>query len=455
MASTINPQSRYHSHPSQAPSPRPPCPVRKRLQPSSAAEVYNKLGLIDQARAWPVEIVHILVKAATRDPEISDDIDQLYATACSRHRFGQAQHAQSPVDPQPMYFAECPVQPRQQHVQIGRGHILAHRQHGQNPGSETPHQAQGQIQVQPNASRGLSTPAATVPRHASSSQSLDPAASLRLKPEQRGLSGCVQDMKPTSEPRDNIQASPDEILQQMISDSTTPERKQTSSLRALNTFSDGHQDGIPTTDVCARSTKRRRLSVDTTSPTQARKFTHYFTPRGSPEESKPKLRFLDIDDVPDQVSVSDKNSPEPEEPAADYMQMLKLIERDLGLHGEYDKYDRECQLSLGMPVAVKIEVKLNKLQQRIDQHRSFQNRVHILSVMQEIVMAVLMARDSCVASEVRKTASRYDDIFVMAFEKLTMSQRRQLRDVDDGAWIQGFHCFLEEAKGYPFLRKLP
>ncbi|KAI6085685.1 hypothetical protein F4821DRAFT_239863 [Hypoxylon rubiginosum] len=154
-------------------------------------------------------------------------------------------------------------------------------------------------------------------------------------------------------------------------------------------------------------------------------------------------------------SEADEEEPEPKEKAADYSNLLEKVEKDLGWYGKYDKYSDARERTAGMNVAIRIETLLEKLRGHMDKHQSFRNRVHILTVMREMLMAVLQTEGSRCGSEVRKSAYQYDDNLIWAAEKLTTAQRRKLKVLDGGAWMRDLQQLIDEAHSYRIFTRLP
>ncbi|RYP30641.1 hypothetical protein DL767_006141 [Monosporascus sp. MG133] len=141
----------------------------------------------------------------------------------------------------------------------------------------------------------------------------------------------------------------------------------------------------------------------------------------------------------------DGEPPEPKEPACNYTWVVDRAETHLGWTGNWDKYSEIRQHTIGVSVAGKLQKLMQLMEKHMDKHKTFVNRVHILCVMREVLMATLDT-DSIVGSEARRNAQGYDDAYVAAAEKLTAPQRRRLKALEGGKVIREFQELVDEAK---------
>ncbi|KAI2465044.1 hypothetical protein F4781DRAFT_410997 [Annulohypoxylon bovei var. microspora] len=169
---------------------------------------------------------------------------------------------------------------------------------------------------------------------------------------------------------------------------------------------------------------------------------------GTARQDSGRTPQVDADPDPD-------DEPEPREKPVNFSKFLDAAEKDLGWHGKYDNMSDQREQTAGMKVAIKLEQVLEKLRGFMDKHQSLDNRVHILTIMREIMMAVLQTEGSRVGSEVRNCAFQYDDNLLWAAEKLTAAQRRKLKTLDGGAWVRDLKLLAEEAKSYCIFERLP
>ncbi|RYP48211.1 hypothetical protein DL768_005871 [Monosporascus sp. mg162] len=137
--------------------------------------------------------------------------------------------------------------------------------------------------------------------------------------------------------------------------------------------------------------------------------------------------------------------PEPKEPSCNYTWVVDRAETHLGWTGNWDKYSEIRQHTIGVSVAGKLQKLMQLMEKHMDKHKTFANRVHILCVMREVLMATLDT-DSIVGSEARRNAQGYDDAYVAAAEKLTPPQRRRLKALGGGKVIREFQELVDEAK---------
>ncbi|RYP91070.1 hypothetical protein DL770_002815 [Monosporascus sp. CRB-9-2] len=145
------------------------------------------------------------------------------------------------------------------------------------------------------------------------------------------------------------------------------------------------------------------------------------------------------------IEPEDGEPPEPKEPACNYTWVVDRAETHLGWTGNWDKYSEIRQHTIGVSVAGKLQKLMQLMEKHMDKHKTFANRVHILCVMREVLMATLDT-DSIVGSEARRNAQGYDDAYVAAAEKLTPPQRRRLRALECGKVIREFQELVDEAK---------
>ncbi|RYO74478.1 hypothetical protein DL764_010822 [Monosporascus ibericus] len=141
----------------------------------------------------------------------------------------------------------------------------------------------------------------------------------------------------------------------------------------------------------------------------------------------------------------DGEPPEPKEPACNYTWVVDRAETHLGWTGNWNKYSEIRQHTIGVSVAGKLQKLMQLMEKHMDKHKTFVNRVHILCVMREVLMATLET-DSIVGSEARRNAQGYDDAYVTAAEKLTPPQRRRLKALEGGKVIREFQELVDEAK---------
>ncbi|KAM0809138.1 hypothetical protein AB5N19_09481 [Seiridium cardinale] len=128
----------------------------------------------------------------------------------------------------------------------------------------------------------------------------------------------------------------------------------------------------------------------------------------------------------------------PNEKPVNFTSMLNSAEAELGWTGKYDKLSEIRQESSGWQAAQKIGKILDKMSQKATLHLKFANRVHILTVIREILMSVLETQGTRVATEVRNMSGNYDVPLLASVKKLTDGQRRRLRKLENGKWMQEF-----------------
>ncbi|KAK9417917.1 hypothetical protein SUNI508_08565 [Seiridium unicorne] len=128
----------------------------------------------------------------------------------------------------------------------------------------------------------------------------------------------------------------------------------------------------------------------------------------------------------------------PNEKPVNFTSMLNSAEAELGWTGKYEKLSEIRQESSGWQAAQKIGKILDKMSQKATLHLKFANRVHILTVIREIIMSVLETQGTRVATEVRNMSGNYDVPLLASVKKLTDGQRRRLGKLENGKWMQEF-----------------
>ncbi|KAJ8119953.1 hypothetical protein O1611_g10494 [Lasiodiplodia mahajangana] len=87
---------------------------------------------------------------------------------------------------------------------------------------------------------------------------------------------------------------------------------------------------------------------------------------------------------------------------------------------------------------------LKKLGAAIDKYVTLANRVHILTVMREIIAATLEAGQT-VGKECRECSREFDSTYLTAVRKLTPEQLRRLKILEDGKWVEEMQGLVNEA----------
>ncbi|KAI1098729.1 hypothetical protein F4804DRAFT_323893 [Jackrogersella minutella] len=365
--------------------------------------VYHKLATIDVNRGCPMELIHITAKAAMRDPLINHDIDQLY------HRC----------------FGLPPIAYGSQQIQMpaAPSHVIP-----------TPPLIGSHPQPYPQAL--LPTPRVPVAEPAadtSMATHMRPDAartsSVELAPRQLPVQQTWSRDRPAHSPRGDKRRRRSSTLDPMIKCSSSDGREYEVALSSIK-----DPEVIPQCPRPPKSAAQLGVSKVQSAPS-----------------IRPRAGYEEISHHPE----VDDDEPEPREKLVDYSKLIATTEKDLGWYGKYDKMSDQREQTAGINVSIKIEGLLRKLCGFMDKHQSFNNRVHVLTVMREIIMAVLQTQGSRVGSEVRKSAYQYDDNMVWAMEKLTPGQRRKLKNHNGGAWVRDLRQLIDEANQYCFLERLP
>ncbi|KAI0440677.1 hypothetical protein F4803DRAFT_462760 [Xylaria telfairii] len=136
---------------------------------------------------------------------------------------------------------------------------------------------------------------------------------------------------------------------------------------------------------------------------------------------------------------------EPNELPCNYTYILDRAETHLGFTGMYDKTSDIRQTSIGYEVALKLQKMLKKFNTLMDKHVTLANRVHVLTVMREIIAATLEA-ERTVGKECRECSREFDSTYLAAIRKLTPEQLRRLKSLEDGKWLEEMQELVTEAK---------
>lgn len=135
---------------------------------------------------------------------------------------------------------------------------------------------------------------------------------------------------------------------------------------------------------------------------------------------------------------------EPNEMTCNYTYILDRAETHLGFTGQYDKTSEIRQTSIGYEVALKLQKMLKNLNATLDKHVTLANRVHVLTVMREIIAATLEA-DHTVGKECRECSREFDSTYLAAIRKLTPEQLKRLKSLEDGKWLEEMRELVTEA----------
>ncbi|KAI1373974.1 hypothetical protein F4677DRAFT_427811, partial [Hypoxylon crocopeplum] len=362
--------------------------------------VYQKLAAIDRDRGCPMELIHVLAKAAMQDQSINNDIDQLYQRCLSSTPI--------PRDAQQMNRTAATQ------GQVARTPSVA----SQSRPQQQPHLSISQYPVSRSSVIGSAST-----YHQSTAS---PAPSI----------GSVRGRSQVPQLDDSPESSGRASKRSRLSNA--------SDIMIRCTSSSGREYEVPLRSV------KDPLTIPQ-CPRPPRSTTQLKVPQKQGGSSNASRGCRTASNA----SPEDDDEPEPKEKPANYSKLLERTEKDLGWYGKYDNMSDQREQTMGIDVSIKIEGFLSKLRESMDKHKSFGNRVHVLTVMREILMAVCQTQGSRVGSEVRKSAYEYDDNMVLAIEKLTPGQRRKLWALDDGAWARKMQEFIDESEGYCFLDRLP
>ncbi|KAK8042199.1 hypothetical protein PG993_006722 [Apiospora rasikravindrae] len=156
-----------------------------------------------------------------------------------------------------------------------------------------------------------------------------------------------------------------------------------------------------------------------------------------------------LDDLRNPISQSFRPSPtsavrDNDEPLSmrkdepvDFTWMVDQAEAELGWTGKYDNDPPTRRRSRAVLAASQIDRILKKLDGKMVRHTSFPNRVHILTVMREIIQAVLETPTTSDAGDEAQTyLAHYEAQFLAAVDKMTPGQRNRLKILEGGQWMR-------------------
>ncbi|KAI1211760.1 uncharacterized protein F4807DRAFT_418933 [Annulohypoxylon truncatum] len=148
----------------------------------------------------------------------------------------------------------------------------------------------------------------------------------------------------------------------------------------------------------------------------------------------------DID--PDDMDLD--QGPGRKEQSCNFTWVVDRAETQLGWTGQYEKESEIRQDTIGQSTAIKLQKHLKRMNAMIDKNVTFRNRAHILTVMREVIMATLDT-DSRVGIACRQNAKEYDDTFVEAVGKLSPKHKQGLKSLEGGKWMEEMQMLVEEA----------
>ncbi|RYP83379.1 hypothetical protein DL770_005399 [Monosporascus sp. CRB-9-2] len=391
--------------------------------PELITKLYHKLSIIDYDLRCPIDLIHLIVKAATRDPVIAQDIDLLVARRTEEFR-PRPQNIQQHAPANSVLGSSVPPTGSQVRATGPQAQPTGPQVQPSGPQAQPPAPQPQQTAPQPQPS-------------ASQSQATHSQFSAQETPRTSSASA-------TDQAQGLASAQPSESREQTRS--TSPPRDEPASNRQREGPEEILINGVPLHLMKSPRTIPR-------CPRPAKSPTELQVPQMTPSSNAGNEgnRHGSVINLTGEEATS-----EPSEKPADYSKLLETTEKDLGWHGKYDNVSERRQITLGIEVSFKIGKLLERLRGYMENHQSFPNRSHILTVMREILVAVLQTEGSRIGHEVRSSAFEYDANFVWAVEKLTDDQRRKLKALDDGKWVKALQELIELANAYcvfPELRK--
>ncbi|KAK7981424.1 hypothetical protein PG988_003662 [Apiospora saccharicola] len=118
--------------------------------------------------------------------------------------------------------------------------------------------------------------------------------------------------------------------------------------------------------------------------------------------------------------------PEPREKPVNYDKLLETTKRDLGWYGKYERCTERGEKGLAMSACHSIGMRLGRLENAMKRHQSYANRLHVLTVMRDMLHACYATRASRVGTYVHH-GFYFDVHFAEAVQAMTPAQRRRVR----------------------------
>ncbi|KAI0201943.1 hypothetical protein F4808DRAFT_89317 [Astrocystis sublimbata] len=392
------PQPQPQPTPQQAPPPPNFHPYYSLMPETSRERFYDILSGLDPYRSTPKEFIHLLVHAATRDREIADALIRL-----NHDRI----HNPSTWRPTaPPNFAAQPLPPNQA---PGSGRPVA----PQPPPPPPPHQAFGQPLSGTPAAPSPAQEGTARPRKRKRKE-----ANAGPKPNWRRT---IMYMPPHQAPQTRVPPAQPQNLNHMQVNVAPTQQNPSAPVPVPE------QQGVPS------------LATTFTPPNIERRYSE--SPTSDAYDAYEK-------------AVKPIHG-EPKERACNYTWTLDRAEVHLGFTGQYDGMTEQRQLSIGFEVALKLQKYLKRLNAALDNNVTVANRVHILTVMREILAATLEA-DNTLGKECRECSREYDSTYLAAVRKLTPEQLSRLKSLEHGKWLEEFQDLITVATRqnmFPLLKK--
>ncbi|KAI0147010.1 hypothetical protein GGR57DRAFT_478310 [Xylariaceae sp. FL1272] len=208
---------------------------------------------------------------------------------------------------------------------------------------------------------------------------------------------------------------------------------------------------------------------------QPRHSSHPDVKMESPGDGRPPLDHSKVDPALTDFKPKQSDDTESREGPCDFTWVLDQAQHYLGWKEELDGPSGSSRASLGTTAAIEIQKLLKEMNAQMDKHENFANRVHILSVMREVIFTAVAA-DTPLGRECRAVSQTYDlstldhspdynmlgrpqayDVcFLLAARKLTSEQRKKLQVLEGGKWMNELQQLVMQATQkdcYPLLEQ--
>ncbi|KAK8127277.1 hypothetical protein PG984_008385 [Apiospora sp. TS-2023a] len=158
------------------------------------------------------------------------------------------------------------------------------------------------------------------------------------------------------------------------------------------------------------------------------------------------------DDIKDEEAIEDE-PPEPREKPVNYDKLLETTKRDLGWYGKYERCTERGEKGLAVSACHSIGQRLGRLENAMKRHQSYANRLHVLTVMRDMLHSCYATRASRVGTYVHH-GFYFDVHFAEAVQAMTPGQRRKVRKEEGGKWLKSFLHVVHQASFYDGLPQL-
>ncbi|KAK8079680.1 hypothetical protein PG997_007498 [Apiospora hydei] len=341
------------------------------------ANIYHPLGLLDPERRFPLDLIHILVKAASRDPAIALEVDYAIQRQFIQPPAGlPPTQMGSQMGPRMATHMHTPSNP--QRIQSGvPGLPVTYNMSSATLFPTTAAGSSGTTMSPAELRSSSSAPAVNrVPpamgqkRPAANETAAPPPPSRRIRTEEpvRQRAGLGSAYRRFIRRDDN--PSPEEVDRRLarFMDSMVEEedrRNRTQMKKCRKNFGTMLEIG----------------DCDATPPDSE----EYLTDGSHNDEEVEEAEEAQAGTE----EVREADAPEPREKPAHYDKLIDQTKKDLGWYGKYNKVNETREKDMAYGACVSIGDRLGKLAGAVAKHRSYDNRLRALTAMREIYQVCL------------------------------------------------------------------